>query len=187
MTLAVGILVGGRGSRLGGVAKGLLPGKDQIPIIEHLLAEIDAASPDARVYLLGSKPEYAHLHLPQLQDKPENVGPLGGLNALLHTGADEVVLLGCDMPFVTRKLLRRLLAAPCRAAVAAKADAVHFEPLFSRFNVHATLPVVERLLSHHRYSVQGVLMELGPDVLTIAPEEAAQLRDWDTPEDIVAG
>lgn len=185
--LAVGILVGGQGSRLGGVAKGLLPGRNQVPIIEQLLAELDAAIPQAPVYLLGSKPEYAHLHLPYLTDSPSNVGPLGGLNALLQTSAAEVVLLGCDMPFVTRELIGRLLAAPCLTAVATKADAVHFEPLFSRFNVRATLPVVQRLLSQCRYSLQGVLTELHADVLAIDPHEAAQLRDWDTPEDVELG
>lgn len=183
----IGILVGGKGSRLGGVAKGLLPTPSHVSIIEHLLAEIDTAAPEASVFLLGSRPEYAHLKVPVLEDQPSNIGPLGGLGALLRTASDEVVLLGCDMPFISAALLRRLLSPACKTAIATKSDGEHFEPLFARFNLPATVPVVERRIAQGCYSLQGVLVELGAETLPLTQNEAAQLRDWDTPEDMVAG
>lgn len=185
--LAVGILVGGEGSRLGGVAKGLLPTRRDVPIIEQLVTEIGRASPHATVYLLGSRPEYAHFGLTQIEDTPSGIGPLGGLSALLRTESDEVALLGCDMPYITAPLLRRLLSAPCATAVATKSGSHHFEPMFSRFNVRAALPVVEALIAQRRHSLQAVLVELAAEVLQLTPEEAAQLRDWDTPEDVASG
>lgn len=186
-SLAAGILIGGKGARLGGVAKGLLPGRNDVPIVLQLAREITQAAPRAQVFLLGTHPAYAHLPLPTLADAKADVGPIGGLRALLGTPSEEVILLGCDMPFVSAPLLRRLLDAPCRTAVTAKSACGHFEPLFSRFNVRATLPVVDRLMNEQRHSLQAVLAAVGAEALALAPSELAELRDWDTPEDIRAG
>jgi molybdenum cofactor guanylyltransferase len=185
--LVVGILVGGKGSRLGGVAKGMLLGPDRVPLIERLLSEVRSAAPNAEIYLLGSRPEYAHLPVHNLTDTPAEIGPLGGLRALLLTGAEEAVLLGCDMPFVSARLLTRLLSSTCDTAISAQFEAKYFEPLFSRFNVAQALPVVDELIAQKRYSLQGLLLSLDARGLYVSPEEAAQLRDWDTPEDVMAG
>ncbi|HEY3668974.1 MAG TPA: NTP transferase domain-containing protein, partial [Polyangiaceae bacterium] len=63
--LVIGIFVGGSGSRMGGVAKGLLraPHSDQT-LIQRLLAVCQRAAPEATLYLVGAAHEYAALELP---------------------------------------------------------------------------------------------------------------------------
>jgi molybdopterin-guanine dinucleotide biosynthesis protein A len=116
--LGIGILVGGQGSRLGGVAKGLLPLPNGKRVLDQLLDECRRAAPNADLYLLGSRAEYTDVGLPLLPDAPAGVGPIGGLRRLLGTAHAEVLLLGCDQPFLSAALLTRLLAAPIVTAAA---------------------------------------------------------------------
>ena len=83
-TLLVGLFVGGRGERLGGVAKGLLKAPNaETTLIERALTELGAALPDAEVVLVGEAAAYASLGLRAIADAPAGVGPLGGLLGLL--------------------------------------------------------------------------------------------------------
>ncbi len=183
--LGIGILVGGHGSRLGGAAKGLLALPDGTRLIDRLVALCRETAPRAPVYLLGDRPEYLTLGLPCLPDDPPNIGPLGGLHALLRQPHEQVLLLGCDLPFLSAKLLLRVLAPLDASAVALESgNPPRWEPMVSRFCVAKTLPAVRDLISSGNFGLFSLLAGLNATALSANPEEQQQLQDWDTPEDV---
>ena len=192
--LLVGIFVGGRGSRMGGVAKGLLkaPGSERT-LVERLLGELARAAPGAEVVLIGDATSYAAMGLRGVDDAPSGVGPLGGLLGLLldaeQRSADLALALACDLPRLDAALLTRLLheAVTASAFVAAQ-DGVR-NPLVARYQVAAALPAAREVLHAGKRSLQAVLDRLaaGVQTLPITAAEAATLDDWDSPEDVQRG
>jgi molybdopterin-guanine dinucleotide biosynthesis protein A len=190
--LVVGILVGGRGSRLGGVAKGLLTAPDsRSTLIERLLVELAAALPEAPIALLGQAEGYQALGLPALVDNPPGVGPLGGIVSLLEfaeqRGAPAALSLSCDLPRIERAVLSRLASEEPRAAALVTVQAGVRNPLVARYAVAPALPAARRALHSGSRSVQAVLDALGDGVATLrlTAAEEASLADWDVPEDLL--
>src|SRR5580700_4380174 len=82
LTPLAGVFVGGLGSRMGGVPKGLLHGPDGATLVERWRALLDALG--VEVVLVGSAGLYASTRLPAVADEPAGIGPLGGLVGLLR-------------------------------------------------------------------------------------------------------
>lgn len=189
MRCMVGVFVGGRGSRMGGAAKGLLELPDGRRVLDRLIEEARAALPEADIVLVGAAEPYASFGLPALRDEPPGIGPLGGLAALLmHAQAaerDACVALACDLPFVSRALILRL-ANELRDAIALapRREGV-WEPLLGRYMVSA-LPAVREAVAANQRSLQKLFLRLGAGAaeLPLEGHEARELFDWDTPEDL---
>ncbi|HEX6245854.1 MAG TPA: molybdenum cofactor guanylyltransferase [Polyangiales bacterium] len=185
--MIVGIFVGGRSSRMGGVPKGLLPAPDSgEPLVVRSVRIIRQAGHTP--VLVGAADAY-HAALPDLSrvaDEPAGVGPLGGLNALLRAaGRASAIAIACDMPFVSSALLKRLAAYPSTAPVlAARNDAGKWEPLCARYDAERVRPVLERALERGGRSFQGLLARVAVEVLELGEGERTALLDWDTPEDV---
>lgn len=190
--LLVGIFVGGRGSRMGGVAKGLLKAPDsEATLLERLRTELASALPNAEVVLVGAAEAYADVGLSAVNDEPPGVGPLGGLIGLLahaeRLGATHVLALACDLPRVTASLLQRLASelADKSALVTAQDDIKN--PLLARYAVAEALPAARAVLGSGKRSLQAVLERLGAGaaIVPLTASEAATIDDWDTPEDML--
>lgn len=186
----VGLFVGGRGSRMGGVHKGLLAAPDGGSLIERLLARVWDASADATVVLVGQSAAYGHLNLPALEDSPAGVGPLGGLRALLlharDTGRAAALALSCDLPYLGAELIGRLLREEPHALALAPREGPLWSPLTARYAA-AALPRVEAALAANERSLQQVFARLGELAreLPLTPEARRELRDWDCPADML--
>lgn len=108
------VLAGGRGSRMGGVDKGLqlLEGR---PLVAHV---IERLAPQAQTLLISANrnlDRYAAFGHCVLADPPgfEFAGPLAGMLAALDAIPDETWLLTapCDAPSLPADLAQRLLVA----------------------------------------------------------------------------
>jgi molybdopterin-guanine dinucleotide biosynthesis protein A len=178
---------------MGGVAKGLLRTPDGTEtLIARLLRQCARAAPDGTLYLVGESRPYVALGLPQLEDAPAGVGPIGGLRALLlRARADDSELalaLACDLPFLDEGVISALLLPLSDAASAARVPFVEgrLQPLAAAYAPAATLIAIDRSLALGKHALMSVLDQLG-SALERAPfdgERAQALRDWDTPEDI---
>ena len=191
--ITIGLFVGGKGTRMGGVAKGLLRVPDGTEtLIERLVTQCVRAAPEATLLLVGQSEAYAGLVLPQLQDTPAGVGPIGGLRALLlraHADASEFALaLACDLPFLDDSLISTLLLPFSELAPAARVPFVggRLQPLAAAYAPAATLSAVDRSLALGKHALMSVLDQLGSQLERVEfdAERARALRDWDTPEDI---
>jgi molybdopterin-guanine dinucleotide biosynthesis protein A len=191
---AVGIFVGGRGLRLGGVAKGHLRHQGT-PLIERLVAAVhEATSPEpaAHLYLVGAATAYAQLALPSLDDAPAGKGPIGGLRALLVRARDEgldAIALAVDLPYLRADLIRRLLHEAPEAAALAPRQAERWQPLVARYRSALVLPVVDAALDRGSTSLQAIFEGLSvagqPAVeLALSADELRSIDDWDLPSDL---
>lgn len=177
----VGIFVGGRARRMGGIAKGLLPAPDGTGSLVARLAGL-AGALGAEVVLVGQRSEYAALALPVLPDAAPDAGPLGGLVALLAlAGERPAVALACDLPFLDAAYLTRLLAAPPAPVVAPRRD--RWEPLAARYDAAAVLPLARARLAAGELALQGLLDAAGAVPLAPSVGDDRRLVDWDTPDD----
>jgi len=128
------ILAGGRGSRMGGVDKGLavLAGR---PMVSYV---IDALRPQVGALLINAnrnEAEYARLGLQVIRDPVEGfAGPLAGMAAALGAARTPYVATApCDSPLVAGDLVQRLGEAlrAARAQIAVAHDGERMHPVFA--------------------------------------------------------
>ena len=188
MMALAGVFVGGRAVRMGGRPKGLMRGPDGLTLVERwtaLLGDLNVL-----VVLVGDASDYAAVGIPALADDPPGIGPLGGLVALLRhaqqVGACSALALACDMPFVSRALVQRLLAATPDAPVVAPRRDGRWEPLCARYDPARILPLAVAQAASARHSLQPLLDEAGAAELPLLPHECGELHDWDSPDDVTA-
>jgi len=184
--MLAGIFVGGRSSRMGGRPKGLLRAPSGETVVERWSSIFAALSVPA--VLVGQNPAYTSLGIEQLEDAPPDIGPLGGLLALLERAKSGLVIaVACDMPFVSLALVERLARHPsAAAALAPRADGL-WQTLFSRFRVAAALPAAREHVAGKVHSMQRLFDALEATPLELDARERAELTDWDTPGDIERG
>lgn len=184
-----GIFVGGRASRMGGIAKGLLPAPETGEPLARRLARI-AVELGCEPVLVGASSEVqaALPALRTLDDQPVGIGPLGGLSGLLHAaGTSHVIALAGDLPFVSRDLLALLVHATLEApteVLAVRADNGLWEPLCARYDASALAPRVDRAIAQGVRSFQKLFSELSVAELPVSQAQRRELDDWDTPEDV---
>jgi molybdopterin-guanine dinucleotide biosynthesis protein A len=189
MRVRIGIFVGGRGTRMGGAAKGLLALPSGERLLDRLLAECRAALPEASIVLVGAAEAYESFALPALADQPCGIGPIGGLAALLldaeQSGATHAVALACDLPYISRALISRLATVAPEALAVAPRRAAIWEPLCARYAVLA-LPHVRAAISDEQRSLQKLFARLAEHAraISIDATEEQELTDWDSPEDL---
>ena len=178
----LGLFVGGRGSRMGGVDKGLL-NVGGSTVAGRMLERARAL--DIEMILVGRSGAYASLGCRCVADDRPDAGPLGGLVALLADAREGSVLaVACDMPHVSAALLSRLMNEQRDAAVLAPRTGGRWEPLLARYDVQRVLPVARRRLDEGYLSLQPLLDELGALELDLNMGERAELADWDSPGDL---
>lgn len=188
----IGIFVGGRGRRMGGVAKGLLR-RDGRPLIEHIIEACAAAAAPgaAELCLVGDAAAYTGVGLSSVPDAPAGIGPIGGLRALLleaRRAGRDALAVAVDLPYVEAGLLRRLASECPDAALLAPREAGRWQPLLARYRPACALPALEAALASGATSLQSVFAHLVPPAaaveLSLSHAERRALLDWDEPADI---
>lgn len=128
------ILAGGRGSRLGGVDKGLVPLRGK-PLIEHVIAALQPQVGHLLISANRNRETYAAYGFPVISDVIGDYdGPLAGmLSAMRAAGTPFILTSPCDAPRLPADLAQRLCAALARAnadaAVAASGGQI--QPVFA--------------------------------------------------------
>jgi molybdenum cofactor guanylyltransferase len=184
----VGIFVGGRGLRMGGLDKGNLVRATGETLAARLLRTCRAALPGAPVVLVGAATAYAELGLPALTDEPAGIGPLGGLAALLRhaerAGHSAALAIACDLPYLGPELLQRLAREAPEADFLAPREGAIWHTLAARYGTRA-LVAVDAAIADGDRALQKVIARLGERAVALAVTEAerGELGDWDTPED----
>ena len=138
------VLAGGRGSRMGGVDKGLQPFRGR-PMAAHVIERLAPQVDELLVNANRNVEAYAAFGHRVVADEIEGfAGPLAGFErGLAHASGELVVTAPCDSPFLPVDLVERLGAAlrreDAQLAVARTGDQAH--PVFSlmRRDVHASL------------------------------------------------
>jgi molybdopterin-guanine dinucleotide biosynthesis protein A len=107
------ILAGGEGRRMGGADKALLPLAGQ-PLLAHVMDRIQPQVEQLALSANGDPARFRRFGLPVLPDD-HSMGPLSGLLSALQwaagKGADALVTVPVDAPFLPPDLVPRLLLA----------------------------------------------------------------------------
>ena len=181
--MVLGVLAGGRGTRMGGRDKSRLPAPDTGEALAVRIVRLSRAL-GLECVLVGGEPLPDVLHL---QDDPAGIGPIGGLCALLkHAGASHAIAAACDMPYVTAELIDRIVHETPTVAVLAPRDPItgKWQPLFARYDSARVLPALRAAVASDTRSMQTVLRSLDVAELVLDDVERAALADWDAPSDL---
>ncbi|MET0404366.1 MAG: molybdenum cofactor guanylyltransferase [Cystobacter sp.] len=184
VTLA--IIAGGRGLRLGGVAKGLLEVEGR-PVLERVLG-LGPLCGD--VLLVANVPEpYARWGLRTVSDVVRERGAPGGVHAALVGARTEWVLaVACDMPFVTPEVARVLLDARGDAEAVAFTVDGRVEPLLALYRRTLARAWGEALAAGQpslRALLAGCRARLLPEeALRAVDPDARAVVSVNTPEDL---
>ena len=130
--LTVAIQAGGQSRRMGR-DKGLILLRGQ-PMIRYILDRV--ADLGDEVLVTTNRPEdYAFLGVRLAPDEQPGGGALSGLRtALLAARGGKVLVLGCDMPFVSRPLLSHLIELSPQADLVVPKAGGYYEPMHAVYD-----------------------------------------------------
>lgn len=168
------VLAGGRGTRMGGLDKGLVEFEGR-PLAAHVLARL---APQVGALLISANrnlDRYAALGVPVVADPPEYgpfAGPLAGIRAALAAIATPwLAVVACDTPHVPLDLVERLAAGldGARASVAAAGGRTHGLCCL----LHSTLRVaLDETLARGERRVAAWLASVGARTVEFADADA---------------
>jgi molybdopterin-guanine dinucleotide biosynthesis protein A len=140
----IAVQAGGRSSRMG-TDKALVR-LQGVPLIEHLLRRV-AGLADETLITTNRPQEFAYLGLHTVADAEPGAGALHGLRTALRAARGETVLvLACDLPFVSRPLLEYMLGLAGEADLIVPRRGGEYEPLQAVY-ARRSLPAVEAALA----------------------------------------
>ncbi len=132
------ILAGGKGRRLQGSDKGLVPFK-QRPMIEHILEMISPQVSNIIINANRNQQTYADYGYPVISDEMSDFqGPLAGFAvAMSKVTTSHILTLPCDGPFISTDYVTRMIEVlnEDQAELAIAHDGERMQP------VHALIPV----------------------------------------------
>ncbi len=181
--LAAAILAGGLARRMGGLDKAALDVGGRT-IGERLLAVLrELAAP---VFVVGERARWPD-DVRVVPDEIPGAGALGGIyTAIVASPCERVLVVGCDMPFLSRGFLERL-AGTEGADVVIPRSAHGYEPLCAVYTKACAAGIRERIAGGDLRAAlrpEGVrVTEIGPDVLAAYDPDGLLLANINTPHD----
>jgi molybdopterin-guanine dinucleotide biosynthesis protein A len=197
-TIAGAILAGGQARRFGGRDKSRLTGPDGRSIIVRQLDLLQRVTGTTFIVTTAedrqSRPDrFSDLDAAVAVDQITGAGALGGIHAALShaatclPGVTRVIVLACDLPFITESLLTDLAERATSADGAWVCGERGPEPLIACYQV-ASLDRITRALAggERRASSLGTLLTLAAlsgDALAAHGDPAVLTSNVNTPEE----
>ena len=170
-THSAAILAGGQATRFGGRDKSALV-VGRATILDRQLAALAPLTSD--VLIVGGREHGAHR---VIADIVPGCGPLGGLHAALAAARGEtLVLLACDMPYITSPFLAHLLSLATEADIVVPRTERGYHPLCAVYS-RACLEPAAAWLAQRRLRVREFVDSMRTRVVPV--EEIRQFGDPD--------
>ena len=152
--LTLGILAGGRATRLGGRDKAWLQ-RDGVPQVVRIARRFDAECGAVLVSANRDLSRYAEHGLRAVADEVADIGPLGGIDMLCaHCETPWLLTMPVDIVDANDCLLRTLANAGDDGAVADDGDGM--QPLVALYRVEALREAVAAAIAAGDFSVQAM-------------------------------
>lgn len=154
------ILVGGASRRMGQDKAQLRLGSETM--LARIAAQLSPVT--SSVTLVGSPQAYEAHPLPSVTDIHEKWGALGGIHAALSAAeTDWIIVIACDLPFVTSGLFERLKSfvdeSPSEfidSIIPLQPDG-RPQPVCALYRAQTCLPEIERLVSAGEHTPRALL------------------------------
>ncbi len=181
--ISAAILAGGKSSRMG-TPKGLIciEGQSMISRIAEVLKPLVD-----EVLVIANDDLYNHCGFPVFKDVFEEKGPVSGIHsALIHAQNDTVVILSCDVPFVSSGLIEFLLVHKNEAEIIVPVHQGKTEPLIGVYG-KSTLPSIEQCIVSGQTKMQEILVSLQAKHIQLPDNLFSEslFININTPEDLV--
>ncbi len=182
--LAAAILAGGAARRMGGIDKAGLDIRGRTIRDRQLALLREVASP---VFVVGGDAARWPGDVRVVADAIPDAGALGGIyTAIIASPCDRVLVVGCDMPFLSRRFLD-LLAGTRDADLVIPRSPRGYEPLCAVYTKPCADGIAARIARGDlRAAVrpEGVrVREIGPDIVTEYDPDGLLLANVNTPHD----
>jgi len=137
--------------------KALLP-IGGVALVAHVASVVREATGSAT--LVGPRERYGSLGLPLIEDEVIAQGPLAGIVAALTAATGErILIVACDMPWLSAAALKELLAVDSDADAVVALSHHGREPLCAVYH-RRCLPVFADALRHGELTVRRVIERL---------------------------
>jgi len=181
-----GVILAGGESRRMGSDKSLLPIKGA-RFIDHVYTRM--ASLFDEVVIVTNSPElYGDIDCRKVPDLYYAQGALAGVHSgLLHAKHEQIFVVGCDMPFISARVVRHICAQADRGDLVIPNSRGGHEPLHALYS-KSCLPAMERILDAGQRRIvlffdQVKVVEISHhDVIELDPEEKS-FQNINTPQD----
>ena len=184
------ILAGGRARRLGGLNKARLilhPGSASV--LDRQLARLRRVV-DRTIIIANDAEPFSGAGVPVIPDLVPDGGALGALYTAVHAaGTERILVIACDMPFVSERLLAHLVSVGSSVDIAIPRTARGYEPLCATYS-RRSASELRRLIDERRFRLSDVaripglnVHEVGRDELNAFGPEEVLFFNLNTPDD----
>lgn len=176
------ILAGGRGRRLKGVEKALIPCKGGT-LIEHIIAVLDPLVDDIVVSVRdGGQMDALEPYIGDccaVVDRYHDTGPLAGiLEGLKAAGGEYTFVTACDMPYLNsgavELLFERAIGHDCALPVG---DNGVYEPLHAVYRTASMLDETQKAIERGERFILAPIFKL-EDVVTVGMDEIRKVDPY---------
>jgi molybdopterin-guanine dinucleotide biosynthesis protein A len=185
--ITAAILTGGRARRLAGRDKSrLLVGGETI--MARQVRELKVVA--SEILVVGNEQErFEALALPVVPDVRPGMGSLGGIyTALVSARHERVLVIGCDMPFLTAAFLSRVVEESVGVDIAMPRTQDGWQPLCACYHRRCEAAIARRLETGQLRVVDMIpefrVREIAPDDVARFDPYGDLLMNVNTPEDL---
>jgi molybdenum cofactor guanylyltransferase len=180
------ILAGGQARRLGGIDKSALLVRGT-SILDRQLAVLRSLTPHILI-VASDEHRYREAGVPVVRDRIRGAGSLGGLyTALVEAPTEQLVVMACDMPFLTAPFLTRLAALGAGADAAMPRDSRGLHPVCAAWARRAAPHLLARIDEGQLRILDALagldVREMDPGELARFDPDGRLLLNINTPDD----
>jgi molybdenum cofactor guanylyltransferase len=184
------ILAGGHARRLGGLNKaGLILQPGGASVLDRQLARLRRVV-DRTIIIANDAGPFSGTGVPVIPDMVPDGGALGALYTAVHAAETEwTLVVACDMPFVSERLLAHLVSVGRSVDIAIPRTARGYEPLCATYS-RRSASGLRRLIDERKFRLSEVatlpglsVHEVGRDELETFGSEEVLFFNLNTPDD----
>jgi molybdenum cofactor guanylyltransferase len=175
--VTISILCGGKSSRMQ-TEKGLVLFRGK-PFVEWI---IEAVLPISyNIQLITNTNDYDYLKYKKIQDTIVDKGPLGGIYTALTNATTELnLILSCDIPLISTKLVAELIQKHDNrfdASVFIEGEKAH--PLIGVYNKSLTT-FIKQSIEENQLKMMDLLLKISCQRIAVTDKEAVCLKNVNT-------
>lgn len=138
-------------------------------LVEHVIESVKKIANE--IIIITANPAYKQFGYPCIKDEMKDKGPLGGIyTGLVNSSTRKNLLLGCDMPFLSERILTELINSSGDEDVLLAEHLGFAEPLCSVYDRNC-ITHIRPLLEQNQLKITDALEGLKTRVVSFDKEE----------------